>query len=247
MWKKKEVVQEVKENNLLNELCGDDARLRDFLGLNLYERPLEAISKKNLDILIEEAEKNGDFRTAVDKAIFDAAQNPGERGKYSKILQGLALKSLPSMMNQKEKAEKEGLNDWAASIGRRIEHQKFMNERAEDIINAASKFYKEKLVEREEYVRRQSRKEEKIEAERDEWLAEESEKKEREERKKERSEMGKDEKREAEKQDKQEEQAALERKEARMGAKLEAEREERKIEEQETEAREARKKERKGN
>ncbi|UCG66281.1 MAG: hypothetical protein JSW12_04430, partial [Deltaproteobacteria bacterium] len=59
MWKKKE---EKKEESLLKELCGDDAKLYDFLSRYLYENPLAAISKKDLDILTEEAEKSGDFR-----------------------------------------------------------------------------------------------------------------------------------------------------------------------------------------
>jgi len=81
MWKKKEEKkeEEKKEESLLKELCGDDAKLYDVLSYYMYERPLEAISKKDLDILPEEAEKSGNFRAAVDKAIFEAAQNPGER------------------------------------------------------------------------------------------------------------------------------------------------------------------------
>ena len=163
MWKKKEKKKEdkkeEKEESLLKELCGDDAKLYDFLGYYLYERPLEAISEKNLDILTEEAEKSGDFRPAVDKAIFEAAQNPGERERYIKVIQNLASKAIPAMKQKKEKAEKEGLTDWGASLGRRLEHQKFMSERTEDIINAASKFYKEKLVEQGENVRREERRE----------------------------------------------------------------------------------------
>jgi len=159
MWKKKEEKKEEKEESLLKELCGDDAKLYDFLSCNMYVRPLEGISKKDLDILIEEAEKSGDFGPAVDKAIFEAAQNPGERERYIKVIQNLASKAIPAMKQKKEKAEKEGLTDWGASLGRRIEYQRFMSERTEDIINAASKFYKEKLVEQGENVRREERRE----------------------------------------------------------------------------------------
>ena len=92
MWwkkkdKKKEVIEEKKEvieESLLKELCGDDAELYDFLGHYLYENPLTAISEKDLDILTEEAEKNGDFSPAVDKAIFESARNPEETSKLSK-------------------------------------------------------------------------------------------------------------------------------------------------------------------
>ena len=247
MWKKKEEKKEEKEESLLKELCGDDAKLYDFLSKYMYENPLAAISKKDLDILTEEAEKSGNFRPAVDKAIFEAAQNPGERERYIKVIQNLASKTIHATEQEKEKVEKEGLTDQAASLGRRIENQKFMSERAEDIINVASKFYNEKLVELGENVRREARGEERKEAEREEWRTGELEKAGREARKKERREMGREEKREAEKQDKREELAAEERKEARGEERKEAEREERRTGELEKAGREARKKERRGN
>ena len=183
--------------------------------------PLAAISKKDLDILTEEAEKSGNFRPAVDKAIFEAAQNPGERERYIKVIQNLASKTLHATEQEKEKVEKEGLTDQAASLGRRIENQKFMSERAEDIINVASKFYNEKLVELGENVRREAR------GKRENG---ELEKAGREARKKERKEMGREEKREAEKQDEKR-----------------AEKEEWRTGELEKAGREARKKERRGN
>jgi hypothetical protein len=247
MWKKKEEKKEEKEESLLKELCGDDAKLYDFLSNYLYEHPLAAISKKDLDILTEEAEKSGDFRPAVDKAIFEAAQNPGERERYIKVIQNLASKTKHATEQEKEKVEKEGLTDQAASLGRRIDNQKFMSERAEDIINVASKFYNEKLVELGENVRREARGKERKEAEREEERTEELEKAGREARKKERGEMGREEKREAKKQDKREELAAKERKEARGEERKEAEREERRTGELEKAGREARKKERRGN
>ncbi len=247
MWKKKEEKKEEKEESLLKELCGDDAKLYDFLSNYLYLNPLAAISKKDLDILTEEAEKSGNFRPAVDKAIFEAAQNPGERERYIKVIQNLASKTIHATEQEKEKVKKEGLTDQAASLGRRIENQKFMSERAEDIINVASKFYNEKLVELGENVRREARGEERRETEREETRTGELEKAGREARKKERREMGREEKREAKKQDKREELAAEERKEARGEERREAEREEGRTEELEKAGREARKKERRGN
>jgi hypothetical protein len=244
MWKRKEEKKEEKEESLLKELCGDDAKLYDFLGYYMYERPLEAISKKDLHILMEEAEESGDYRMAVDKAIFEAAQNPGERASYIKVIQDLALKTLPAMKKLQEKAEKEGLTDWATSLGKRVEHQKFMGERTDDIINVASTFYNEKLVEHGENVKREARRADRIEAEREEWQAEEKEKAGREARKKERSEMGREGKKEAKKEEKIEELAAQERKEAKKEEKIEAEKEEWRTEELEKAGREARKKER---
>jgi hypothetical protein len=247
MWKKKEEKKEEKEESLLKELCGDDAKLYDFLSYYMYEHPLAAISKKDLDILTEEAEKSGNFGPAVDKAIFEAAQNPGERERYIKVIQNLASKTIHATEQEKEKVEKEGLTDHAASLGRRIENQKFMSERTEDIINVASKFYNEKLVELGEDVRRKAREKERKEAEREERRIGELEKAGREARKKERREMGREEKREAKKQDRREELAAEERKEARGEERRKAEREERRIGELEKAGREARKKERRGN
>ena len=104
MWEKKE---DKKEESLLKELCGDDAKLYDFLSYYMYEHPLEAISKKDLDILTEEAERSGNFRPAVDKAIFEAAQKPGERERYIKVIQNLASKTAHATEQEKEKAEKE--------------------------------------------------------------------------------------------------------------------------------------------
>jgi len=247
MLKKKEEKKEEKEESLLKELCGDNAKLYDCLSYYMYEHPLAAISKKDLDILTEEGERSGNFRPAVDKAIFEAAQKPGERERYIKVIQNLASKTIHAMEQEKEKVEKEGLTDRAASLGRRIEQQKFMSERTEDIINVASKFYNEKLVELGENVRREARGEERKKAEREGWKTEELEKAGREARKKERREMGREEKREAKKQDKRGDLAAKERKEARGEERKEAEREELKTGELEKAGREARKKERREN
>jgi len=248
MWKKKEEKEEEKEEeNLLKELCGDDAKLYYFLSDYLYLNPLAGISEKDLDILTEEAGKSGNFRPAVNKAIFEGTQNPGERERYIKVIQNLALKAIHAMEQEKEKVEKEGLTDRAASLGRRIENHTFMSERTEDIINVASKFYNEKLVELGEDARREARTKERQRAESDERRTVELEKVRREARKKERGKMGREEKREAEKQDKREELAAEQRKEMRREERKEAEMEERRIGELEKAEREARKKERRGN
>jgi hypothetical protein len=244
MWKKKE---EKKEESLLKELCGDDAKLYYFLSHYLYLNPLAGISEKGLDILTEEAEKSGNFRPALDKAIFEGTKNPGERERYIKVIQDLVLKAIHAMEQEKEKVEKEGLTERVASLVRRIEDQKFMSERTGDIINVASKFYNEQLMEMGEEAGREAREEERKEAERGERRIGELEKAEREARKQERGKMGREEKREAEKQDKREELAADERKEARGEERREAEREEERIEEQEKTKREARKEERRRN
>lgn len=173
VWKKKEKKEE-KEEDLLKELCGDDAKLYDVLGRNLYMDPIAAmrahgISEKDLEVLIEEAEKSikdknyeeamGKYRLVVDKAIFEATQNPGERSRYIKVIQDLAAKTVHATEKAKEKVEKKGLTDYATSLDRRIENYKFMSERIEDVINVASHFYNERLELLGEQERREARKE----------------------------------------------------------------------------------------
>jgi len=243
MPKKKEEKQEV---SLLKELCGDDEKLYDFLGSYLYLNPLTAIPEKSLDILTAEAEKSCDFRPAVDKAIFECAQKPGERENYVILIQNLASKTIQARMQEKERAEKEGLVDQAASLGRRIEIQKFMKERAEDIIDVASKYYNERLMELGEDARREARGKKRTQIEMQEIRTEQIEEAGREARKKERSGMGKEEKREAEKQNKRDELAAGKRKEAIAKEEKEAKNQEKRIVEQEKAGREARKIERSG-
>ena len=247
MRKKKEEKKEEKKENSLKEFCGDDAELYDCLRNYLYENPLAAISKKDLDILTVEAEKSGKFRPAVDKAIFEAVQNPGERERYVKVVQSLASKTLLAMGQEKQKAEKEGSVDRAASLEKRIEYQELMINRTEDILNVASQFYNEKLVEQGEIERRGTREKERQGTEMQGTRIEKREEALRQGRKKERKKMGRAEKKEAKKQDKIEGLEAAERKEAREEKKQEIKMEEKSIEETEKAGREARKKERSGN
>ena len=245
---KKEVKKEGKqEESLLKELCGEDTKLHDVLSNYLYINPLTAISSKDLATLIVEAEKSGDYKQAVDKAIFEAAQNPDASERYITLIQNLVQKSIPAMEQKKEEAEKAGLTDQAVLLGRRVENRRFVNERAEDIICIASKYYNERLIESEENVKREARKEAVKEAERKELGKARLEKEEREARKVERKGAGREEKREAEKQDKREELAGEERKEKLKGAIKKAEREEQRIGEMEKAEREARKRKRGGN
>jgi hypothetical protein len=242
MWKKKDE----KEDNLLKELCGDDGKLRDFLGVNLCENPLTAVPSTDLDTLIKEGEKSGNYRPAMDKAIFEGSQNLGESGKYVKVIRDLASKTINATEQEKEKAKKEGLTGRVASLETRIEAQRFMSERAEDIISVASKFYSEKLLELGEDARREVRARERRGIEGQERRTEDLEKTGREARRKEIRKLGGEQKKEAEKQDKKEELAAGERKEARREERTKAEAEEERIGDLEKVAREAREKERMG-
>jgi len=244
MRKKKE--KKERETTLLQELCGADAELYACLSTHLYETPVAAVSQQDLDVLIKEAEESGNFRPALDKAIFEGAQNPGERERYVEVVQTLASKITLATEQEREEAEKKGLTDLAASLGRRIEDQKVMGKRAEDILDVASKFYNEKLVESEEDARRKARQEEREEAEREELRIGEREQAGREGRRRTRRAMGREERREAKKKDRQDKLAAEERKEAREQKRQELDREEERIGEREQAGREARKEERTG-
>ena len=244
--RKEEEEERGKEATLLQELCGADAELYRCLSVHLYETPLSAISRKDLETLTAEAEDSGGFRRALDKAIFEGAQNPGERERYIKAIQDLALKNMRAMEGERETAEKEGLTDLAASLGRGIESQKTIGERAEDILIVASKFYAEKMLELGEDEKRQTRRKDRKEAEREDRRILEAEKADRQARRLARREMTRGERREAKKQEKREAQAAEESKKARRQKRQEAEREERRIGEMEKEGREARREKRKG-
>jgi len=168
---KKEEKEEEKEENLLKQLCGDDEKLYDVLASLLYLNPITGISKRNLEILIEEAEKSikenyeGAMlknRLVLDKAIFEATQNPREKGRYIKVIQDLASKTVHVMEKAKEGVEKNGLTDQAASLERSIKNYKFIGERIEDVINVASQFYNEQLLTLGETERREARGEEKL-------------------------------------------------------------------------------------
>jgi len=246
IMRKKEEEKKEKEATLLQELCGADAEMYACLSVHLYETPLTGISQKDLDTLTAEAENSGAFRRALDKAIFEGAQNPGERERYIGAIQDLASKTMRAMERERETAEKEGLTDLAASLGRGIENHKVMSNRAEDILVVASKFYAEKAVTRDEDERREARQKHRTGAERDEGRIVETEKAAREARRQARRGMTRGERREAKKQDKRERLAAEERKKARGQEKQEAEKEDRRIGELEKEGREARKEERRG-
>src|SRR3989304_5651703 len=104
-------MSEKKEEHLLKELCREDAGLYDVLGSYLYLDPRGAISQKDLETLIEEAEKSikdencretrQKCMRAVDKAIFEATQNPEEKSRYIKVIQDLASKTVK--VTEKEK------------------------------------------------------------------------------------------------------------------------------------------------
>ena len=222
MAKMKEVKKEV---SLLKGLCGDDAKLYDCLSNFLYDNPSTVMSEEDIETLAAEAEKSGKFGLALDKAIFKASQNPGEKEKYIKIIQTLALKSLHATEQEKERVEKDGLTAMAAAAKKRIEHQQLLGERTEEIIGIASRFYNEKLAVGEAGVREEARVSEKRVAEREELRINDMEKAEVETRKEARKGMGRKERKEAKKLDKAEKLAAADRKGAREKKRQESEKE----------------------
>jgi hypothetical protein len=213
--------KEEKEEDLLKELCGNDARLYDLLSRTLYADPIAAISKRDLAILIEEVEtsiKDENYEDALrkyqlvmDKAIFEATQNPGEKSRYIKVIQDLASQTAKVTEKVKEKAEKEGIAARAHSLEGRIQNYEFLSERIEDVIKIASLFYNEKLEELGAKGRREVRREEREVTEREAQ---------------------------------REQHGETERQAARKEERKEAETEEKRIEEREKEKREARSKER---
>ncbi len=248
MWKKKEEKKEEKEENLLKELCGNDTKLYDLLSQSMYVDPRAAISKTDLKILVDDAEKSvkdedyreamQKYRTAVDKAIFEATQNPGEKERYIKIIQDLASNTAKVTEKAKEKGEKEGFV--SPSLEGRIKHYEFMSERIEDVIRIASLVYNDRLEELGAIEGRKARRAERKQADEEE---ERQEKEARERREARRKEMGRGERKEAEREDKGIEKKEKERADARRKERIEAEREENRIEESEKERRKARRKE----
>ena len=236
-----------KQGNLLKDLCGSDSRLCDFLSGSLFENPLEAISGKDLDILTAEGDKSGNFRPAVDKAIFESAQKPAEKERYVEIIKNLASKSIRATEQERDRVAKQGLTSRVASLGTRIENHRFMGERAEDIIKIASKFYSERLLELGENARRDARALERRTAEWEGRKADIAEQERREARGRDAKGMGAAERKEAEKQGKVEDLAAKERKAAREQEITKGQTEERRIDDQEKAAREARGKDRRAN
>jgi hypothetical protein len=240
MWKKKETKKEEKEEYLLKQLCGDDAKLYDVLGSYLYENPIVAISKQDLEILIEEAEKSvkdEDYREArqrymraMDKAIFEATQNPGERSRYIRVIQDLASKTVRVTEKVKEIVEKEGPADYASSARSLFEGSirncEFLSERIEDVTKIASLFYNEKLEELGAMGRREAKRQERRDADVKEEMEDKKASERREAKGEERKEMRRGERREAERGDKGEEKKESERREARRKERIDAEREE---------------------
>ena len=257
MRKKKETKQEARKELLLKQLCGDDAKLYDVLGAYLYENPLVGISKEDLDILIEDAEKSfkeEDYREArqkymraMDKAIFEATQKPEEKSRYIRVIQDLASKTIEVTRKVSEIAEKEGSADDASSARSlfegSIKKYGFLSERIEDVLRIASLFYSEKLEEVGAMRRREARREERRDAVRKEEMVDKKAGERREAQREERGLLGRREKREAEIGNKEEEKKEKERREARRKEGREAEKGEEKTEEEEKENREARRKE----
>jgi len=239
-----EQADEERQQTLLEELCGADRPLYAVLSMYLYHTPLAAISKKDLDVLIEEAEASGDFRSAIDKAIFEGTQNPGERERYVELIRNLASRAMHVAEQAKDEREKGGLVERAASLGRKIEDYRVMSERTADILTVASEYYSERLLESEESVRRGARQDERRQSESEERAIGEREEGKRAARRRERRKMGRGERREAKRQAKIEDAAARDRRRAREEKRAEAEERERRIDEMEKAARDARKKER---
>ena len=251
MWEKKEKKKEEKEENLLKELCGDDTKMYDFLNSSLYLNPKAAITKTDLESLIEEAEKSSKaenykeamqkYQMAVDKAVFEAAQNPGERDRYIKVIQDLLSKTIKVAEKIKNNGEKEVFA--SSYLEGRIKHCEFMSERIEDVIKKASLYYNDRLEEKGAIERRVERSIKRGEIMREEEREDRGEMERREERVKDRKKMGIEERKEAEKKDKLEEKKEKDRSQERRREEIESDKEDKLEEEEEKEKRETRREE----
>jgi hypothetical protein len=189
MWKRKIYSEEKrgkKDGSLLEELCGGDSELYDVLKFLLYINPIAAITRTDLETLIKETEQSDkklsfvmevlEYRKVVDKALFEASQNPEERNWYGRIIKDLVSKIIGVTEKAKEKVEGNGLNDKGASLEKRIYYWRFISERIEDVLDVSSHYYNERLVLLGEKERREERsaarrgmeREEREEAEREE-------------------------------------------------------------------------------
>jgi len=149
--------KEEKKEDLLKEQCGEDADFYAFLCHTLYVDPTTAISKKDLVTLIDEAEESvknenyGDalrkYQQAANKAIFEATQKPGEKGRCIKVIQDLVPRTVEVIEKVKEKAEKDGLAERAGYLEKEIGNYEFLSKRIEDVIRVASLYYDERLKE----------------------------------------------------------------------------------------------------
>jgi hypothetical protein len=239
-----------KEEDVLKELCAGDAKLLAVLRNVLYLDPIAAISTKDLELFLEEAEtsiKEGNYEeairkysVAVDKAIFKATQNPDERGRYIKVIQDLASKNIHATEKAKEKAEKKGFTDRAAYFEKNIEHYNFMSKRIDDVVNVAAHFYNEKLAISADVERREARREKILDMQFEAIREARGEGERQEVRREARKEIG----REAKKEEKRIGEREEERREARREKILDMEREDEQEEFRDKERREARQKKR---
>ncbi len=230
---------------LLQELCGADAELYAYLSTCLYLNPSAAISPRDLASLTKEAEEEGNFRPALDKAILEGAQNPAQRPKYVKVIQDLASRSMRAAEQERASALSAGRSDLAASLGRRIENQRFVRERAEDILDVATRFYAETLLTLGEDAQREERRQARRVASGEEARIGQAERAEQQAKRRAAKGLGREQRRDAQKESRKEALAAAAREEARADARRVAEGEERRIGEVEAAGREARRSERK--
>ena len=165
--------KEKKEENWLQQLCGDDVKLYDVLSSTLYLDPIAGMPKKGLETLIEMAEKSVKdehydeavrlYRSVTDKAIFEATQHQEEKDKYVKLIQDVLSKTAQATEKLKERMHKDGLADHATALEKATEYNKFLSERIDHVLEVASHYYGERLTMLGEKEREEGRLEEKTE------------------------------------------------------------------------------------
>jgi len=230
-WKKKATKEGVEkpaagEEGILERVCGGDKEVYGFTRGYLCMNPLASVSPKPLDELMKEAAESGDYRPPLDKAIFEASQKPEQRQNYEAIVKDIAAKTITSTEQEIAKAEKQGLIDRANFLRKRIEDQKTLQSKTGDIIDTATRYYHERVIELNEDKRKAERIAHLQEIEGERWSEELAEHDER-------KGMGRAERKQAEL-------AADKKRKTLEGEAREAELEEQKLEAQEEAAREDR-------
>ena len=185
-WKKKtdeEGIEKKEEKgpSVLQQVCGGDDELYGFTSGYLCVNPLATVSKKTLDELLKEAAENGDYRPPLDKAIFEATQKPKQKQHYEGVIKDIAGKTITATEQQIAKAEQQGLTDRANFLRKRIADQKTLQERVSDVIDTATSYYGERVIELKEEAAKKERLAQLEEIENAKWgeeLAEEAEREE---------------------------------------------------------------------
>ena len=161
-WKERQAKhqeRQEKEISLLQQWCQGDSKLYDWVSKTLYLEPVGGIFDQSIDVLTAEGIASGDFRPAIDKALFESSQKPAEKEKYVKIIRDLVSRAIVETERELKTGEHD--SEHTDFLKKRIENRKYLGEKVEAILDVATKFYKERL---EDMARREQFRKDKEEA-----------------------------------------------------------------------------------